>query len=93
MHNSATDTSVFRLICCTLTKKMQQVEQMSVPSESYCTHLKPSSNHKKDSSDFSLFYNREIYFMVTRVKNFMLVCYDLAQGTYIFAENSDAYHD
>lgn len=67
MHNSATDTSVFRLICCTLTKKMQQVEQTSVPSESYCTHLKPSSNHKKDSSDFSLFYNRKIYFMVVKI--------------------------
>ena len=92
MHNSATDTSVFRLICCTLTKKMQQVEQTSVPSESYCAHLKQSSNHKKDSSDFSLFYNRKIYFIV-KILIFMLMCHDLAQDPYIFAENSDAYHD
>lgn len=92
MHNSATDTSVFRLTCCTFTEKMQQVEQTSVPPESYCAHLKQSSNHKKDSSDFSLFYNRKIYFIV-KILIFMLVCHDLAQALVFFAEISTDKHE
>jgi hypothetical protein len=27
----------------------------------------PSSNHKKDSSDFAFSYNRKIYFMVVKI--------------------------
>jgi hypothetical protein len=71
---------------------MQHVEQTSVPSESYCTHLKPSPNHKKDSSDFSLFYNRKIYFMVVKIY-FIPMCHDLAQALVFFAEISTDKHD
>ena len=36
-------------------------------AQKYSMNFTPSSNRKKDSSDFSFSYNRKIYFMVSKI--------------------------